>query len=699
MGRKRKGHNGRKGPVRSQRLPGLMGTVRLTEHSAEVETSEGTYKISQRGLNGAMPGDRAYVNIVRARGGKRVAQVVNVVDRAARSVVGEFQPAGPLGAVRPLDRRIRQDFFVLPEDDSPTRLDVGSGDLVVARILQYPARGDAGVVTVERVVGGIDTPSLGVECVMARYGLSDSYPALALEEANQVELDVEEALEDPIRRDLRNRFVVTIDPVDARDFDDALSLERTERGGWLLGVHIADVSHYVPWGTSLDLAARDRSTSVYLADRVLPMLPEHLCNDICSLRPDEDRLAMTVDIEFDCQGRIREYTPYPSVIRSSVRTDYDAADILIERGLPANASVDSAELRALEAAEAARAAGVDLVAFLRAANELSAKRRSIRRQRGSIDFNTTEVHALLDETGIPVRLTVRNRTAATMLVEEAMLAANECVAEFLSDRELTAAYRVHEQPSFDSLTTAARTLVEVGALDRELAAGVMVADPHAIELAVERSRDLPMEPLVNALLLRAQQRAVYKSCNEGHYALGARAYCHFTSPIRRYPDLVVHRVLKQAVAKTTLGKKRAKVYEQHLVGVGPQSLVQICPQICKHASEEERIADAASRDSQKVKIAQYYAARIGERCVGCVSWVSDLGAFVRLDDTQAEGLVRMADLGDEWWDYDETRLRIVGSSTGTVIELGQRAVVEISAVDTMRGRLDFKLVHVGPALH
>lgn len=699
MGHKRKGHNGRKGPVRSQRLPGLMGTVRLTEHSAEVETSEGTYKISQRGLNGAMPGDRAYVNIVRARGGKRVAQVVNVVDRAARSVVGEFQPAGPLGAVRPLDRRIRQDFFVLPEDDSPARLDVGSGDLVVARILQYPARGDAGVATVERVVGDIDTPSLGVECVMARYGLSDSYPAFALEEANQVELDVEEALEDPIRRDLRNRFVVTIDPVDARDFDDALSLERTERGGWLLGVHIADVSHYVPWGTSLDLAARDRSTSVYLADRVLPMLPEHLCNDICSLRPDEDRLAMTVDIEFDCQGRIREYTPYPSVIRSSVRTDYDAADILIERGLPANASVDSAEFRALEAAEAARAAGVDLVAFLRAANELSAKRRSIRRQRGSIDFNTTEVHALLDETGIPVRLTVRNRTAATMLVEEAMLAANECVAEFLSDRELTAAYRVHEQPSFDSLTTAARTLVEVGALDRELAAGVMVADPHAIELAVERSRDLPMEPLVNALLLRAQQRAVYKPCNEGHYALGARAYCHFTSPIRRYPDLVVHRVLKQAVAKTTLGKKCAKVYEQHLVGVGPQSLVQICPQICKHASEEERIADAASRDSQKVKIAQYYAARIGERCVGSVSWVSDLGAFVRLDDTQAEGLVRMADLGDEWWDYDETRLRIVGSSTGTVIELGQRAVVEINAVDTMRGRLDFKLVHVGPALH
>lgn len=699
MGRKGKRHGARRTPVRSQRLPGLMGTVRLTERSAEIETSEGVYKISHRGLNGAMPGDRAYVNIIRARGGKRVASVVNVVDRAVVSIVGEYRPAGPLGAVRPLDGRIRQDFFVLPEDDSPTRLGARSGGLVVACILQYPSRGDSGVVTLERVIGDTDAPALGVECVMARYGLGEAYPQAAAEEAAELELDVQEALDDPIRRDLRDRFVITIDPVDARDFDDAISLERTDRGGWMLGVHIADVSHYIPWGTALDLAARDRSTSVYLADRVLPMLPESLCNDLCSLRPHEDRLAMTVDIEFDAAGRIRGYTPYPSVIRSSVRTDYAAADELICRGCPVDPAPESVSLRAHEACEAARAHGVDLVAFLREADELAARRRDVRRRRGSIDFNTMEVHALLDERGAPVELTVRDRTAATSLVEEAMLAANECVAEFLSDRDLVAAYRVHEQPSPDSLAAAARTLVEVGALDRELAVGVMAAEPHAIELAVERAAGTPMEQLVNAVLLRAQQRAVYKPHNEGHYALGARAYCHFTSPIRRYPDLVVHRVLKQAIADRVLGKKRAKVYAQHLVGTGPQSLVQLCPHICKHASEEERVADAAARDSQKVKIAQFYASHVGERYAGCISWVSDLGAFVRLDDTQAEGLVRMADLGNEWWDYDEMRLRAVGASTGTVIELGQRVVVEISSVDAVRGRLDFRLVHAGAALH
>lgn len=695
MGRGRHSKNGRRGPARSRRLPGLTGTVRVYDARAEVETAEGVYRLGSRSMREAMPGDRVYASLHRGKGGARRAVVEHVIDRAVAAIVGVFEPAGPLGAVRPLDTRIKQDFFVLPADDSPRRLGVEPGDIVSARIVDYPSRTESGVVTLERRIGDANEPSLGIECVMARYGLVDGYPQAAVDEAASLAVDVEGALADPLRRDIRDRFAITIDPVDARDFDDAISVARTVRGGWMLGVHIADVSHYVDWGSAIDLEARRRSTSVYLADRVLPMLPERLCNDLCSLRPDEDRLAFTVDIELDAQGRVRTYEPYPSVIRSRVRMDYGAADALLREGESDGAALDAAARgRAELAVEAARANGVDLRAFLRNADALARARREIRRKRGSIDFDTPEVHVLLDEAGMPVDIVTRERTAATSLVEEAMLLANECVAEFLADRDLVSAYRVHEDPSPDSLASAAKTLTELGAVEGGLAAGIMLGDPRAINAAVEDAAGTAFAPQVNALLLRAQQRAVYKSHNEGHYALGARAYCHFTSPIRRYPDLIAHRVLKVALAKHELGKKEAAARAPRLTGKGPQALEAICPQLCRQASDNERAADAAANASQKVKVAQLYAGRIGERDTGTVSWISDLGAFVRLDATGAEGLIRMNALGTEWWDFDDVRLTLTGDSTGTKIGLGCRVVVEVASVNVLRGHLDLKLLHV-----
>lgn len=695
MGRGRHSKNGRRGPARSRRLPGLTGTVRVYDARAEVETAEGVYRLGSRSMREAMPGDRVYVSLHRGKGGARRAVVEHVIDRAVVAIVGVFEPAGPLGAVRPLDARIKQDFFVLPADDSPRRLGVEPGDIVSARIVDYPSRTESGVVTLERRIGDANEPSLGIECIMARYGLVDGYPQAAVDEAASLEVDVEGVLADPLRRDIRDRFAITIDPVDARDFDDAISVARTVRGGWMLGVHIADVSHYVDWESAIDLEARRRSTSVYLADRVLPMLPERLCNDLCSLRPDEDRLAFTVDIELDAQGRVRMYEPYPSVIRSRVRMDYGAADALLREGEPDGAALDTAARgRAELAVEAAHANGVDLRAFLRNADALARARREIRRKRGSIDFDTPEVHVLLDEAGMPVDIVTRERTAATSLVEEAMLLANECVAEFLADRDLVSAYRVHEDPSPDSLASAAKTLTELGAVEGGLAAGIMLGDPRAINAAVEDAAGTAFAPQVNALLLRAQQRAVYKSHNEGHYALGARAYCHFTSPIRRYPDLIAHRVLKVALAKHELGKKEGAARAPRLTGKGPQALEAICPQLCRQASDNERAADAAANASQKVKVAQLYASRIGERDTGTVSWISDLGAFVRLDATGAEGLVRMNALGAEWWDFDDVRLTLTGESTGTRVGLGCRVVVEVASVNVLRGHLDLKLLHV-----
>lgn len=696
MGRKHK-TNAHRLPVRSRRVAGLLGTVHLTGGVATVETAEGVFRLTERGMREAMPGDTVTVSLHRGPGGERRAQVESVEERSQTVVVGTYHQAGPLGVVRPLDKRAKQDFFVPPRDRSPERLNVADGDLVAARIVSYPTRMESGVVTIERRIGGKDAPDAGIQTVMARYDLADGYAPAALAEAETLELDVESALQDSLRRDIRDRFLLTIDPVDARDFDDAISVERTPAGGWKLGVHIADVSHYVAWESSIDLEARMRSTSVYLADRVLPMLPERLSNGLCSLRPHEDRIAFTVDIELDERGRVVSSRAYPSAIQSRVRLDYDAADYLLraEADDTGDRDVDQACVeRAERARQDAAACGVDVVAFLRDADELARARWAIRRRRGSIDFESTEVHVALDNEGVPLRIDVRRRTPATSLVEEAMLLANERVARKLVAAGVPAAFRVHEDPSPDELTAAAEVLIEAQAIDLQEALGIMTGDPHAIEGVLERCTQTPQAPMVNALLLRSMQRAVYRPHNLGHYALGAEAYCHFTSPIRRYPDLLVHRALKMLLARERLGARVARERAPRLVGTGAQDMEHILPALCREASSRERIADAAARDSQKVKVAQYYAQRVGERMAATVTWIDQMGAFVRVDETAAEGLVRMSALGgNEWWDFDERRLTLTGTSSGEVISLGQRAIVEVVGTDCMRGHLNFKLIH------
>lgn len=704
MGRKR-GHAGHRKPTRTERRPQLTGTVRMTPAGAFVETAEGSIKLTQRGMREAMAGDTVAVSVHRGPGGEPRAQVESVVQRSQLVVVGTYAQAGPLGVVRPLDNRAKQDFFVPPRDHSPQELGVSEGDIVAARIVSYPTRMESGIVTIERRIGGADAPDLGIQAVMARYDLTDDYPERALAEAETLQLDVEAAREDPLRRDIRDRFVLTIDPVDARDFDDAISISRTAAGGWSLGVHIADVSHYVAWESSIDLEARSRATSVYLADRVLPMLPERLSNNLCSLVPNEDRLAFTVDIELDARGRVKSSRAYPSVIRSRVRLDYQAADYLLA-GIADNAAGqqpeedDSGDATACAVrAEAARAAaavcGVDVAAFLHDADKLASARRTIRRARGAIDFETSETHVLLDNEGLPTSIVQRRRTAATSLIEEAMLLANECVARKLAALSEPAAFRIHEAPSPDELTAAAHVLLETGAIDRDEACEIMAADPHSIARVIERAAGTPSAELVNALLLRAMQRAVYRPHNLGHYALGADAYCHFTSPIRRYPDLLVHRALKMQLARERFGRRVADERAPELTGVGKQSMYAIMPELCRQASTRERVADAAAQASQKVKVAQYYASRIGERAAGTVVWIDQMGLFVRLDETGAEGLVRMKALGgNEWWDFDERRMMLLGESTGCLIRMGQRVIVELSSVNTVRGHVDFKLIQI-----
>ena len=376
---------------------------------------------------------------------------------------------------------------------------------------------------------------------------------------------------------------------------------------------------------------------------------------------------MSVTMRLDAHGNVRDARMATSAIRSAARLDYDTVDALFE-GRVAPDALPCAPERAEEIA--------DLLAAL---DEVRALRERIRRERGAIDFETVEAKVLLDEDGTPTGVSVRRRTRATGLIEEAMLLANECVAKRLADAEAPAAYRVHERPIPEDLRATLQPLRELGAVDAESAQGLLAGDPFAIQTILDAAHGTGGEYLANALLLRAQRRAVYLPVNEGHYALGAPAYCHFTSPIRRYPDVLVHRALKAIMAGRVQGPEM-------------RAQATALPQLCRTCSERERAADAAGRASQIIKMAELYEGRIGERANGTVTGCERFGLFVMLDETCAEGLVPVRALGPEWFSYDEARMTLTGEESGEAWRPGSRVFVEVTGANPARGQIDLALV-------
>ena len=662
------------GPTRG-RHAAYVGTLHVARPgSATVETAEGTFLVARGGLREGMDGDEATVTLVRRGPGEPQAVVQGVLRRACERFVGTFEWAGPLGAVAALDERIRRDFFVLPDDKTPERLHVSEGDVVEARILTYPARREAGVVTLERRIGRPEGLDLPIERVIASNGLATHFGQAALEQAERIHDDVAETIAaEPKRHDLRELLCVTIDPATARDFDDAVSCERREGGGWRLGVHIADVSHYVRPGSPIDLDARVRTCSAYLVDRVLPMLPERLCDDLCSLVAGKDRLAMSVFADIDEGGEVVGHAAWCSTIHSKARLSYGQVDAVLEGALPA-----------AELPHEPEASAQDLEELLRMLDEVARLRRHVRRERGAVDFETVEAKVELDGEGVPTGVSVRERTPATSLVEEAMLVANEVVAQMLAPHaeEVPCAFRVHERPAPDSMGQALLALRELDLLEPGEYERLRAADPFALQDVLERASGTSAEVPANSLLLRAQKRAVYLPRNDGHYALGASAYCHFTSPIRRYPDVTVHRALKVRIGMAADAVFDVRARRAELAAM---------PQLCHTCSERERAADAAARESQRVKMAQLMEQHVGESFSGVVVGVERFGLFVRLDETCAEGLLPIRALGDEWFAYDEGTMCLTGESTGHRWHLGRRVAVTVAGCKPEKGQIDFTL--------
>ena len=662
------------GPTRG-RHAAYVGTLHVARPgSATVETAEGTFLVARGGLREGMDGDEATVTLVRRGPGEPQAVVQGVLRRACERFVGTFEWAGPLGAVVALDERIRRDFFVLPDDKTPERLHVSEGDVVEARILTYPARREAGVVTLERRIGRPEGLDLPIERVIASNGLAAHFGQAALEQAEQIHDDVAETIAaEPKRHDLRELLCVTIDPATARDFDDAVSCERREGGGWRLGVHIADVSHYVRPGSPIDLDARVRTCSAYLVDRVLPMLPERLCDDLCSLVAGKDRLAMSVFAGIDEGGEVVGHAAWCSTIHSKARLNYGQVDAVLEGALPA-----------AELPHEPEASAQDLEELLRMLDEVARLRRHVRRERGAVDFETVEAKVELDGEGVPTGVSVRERTRATSLVEEAMLVANEVVAQMLAPHaeEVPCAFRVHERPAPDSMGQALLALRELDLLEPGEYERLRAADPFALQDVLERASGTSAEVPANSLLLRAQKRAVYLPRNDGHYALGTSAYCHFTSPIRRYPDVTVHRALKVRIGMAADAGFDVRARRAELAAM---------PQLCHTCSERERAADAAARESQRVKMAQLMEQHVGESFSGVVVGVERFGLFVRLDETPAEGLLPIRALGDEWFAYDEGTMCLTGESTGRRWHLGRRVAVTVAGCKPEKGQIDFTL--------
>lgn len=610
-------------------------------------------------MNGAMNKDRVLVRMQSESAGARPeGTIIRILSRGTSQTVGTFKDDRSFGFVIPDDKRIPSDIFI-PKDQTLGAVD---GHKVLVEITKYPEGRNNAEGHVSKIIGHQNDPGVDIMSIIYKHGLPGDFPEEAVQHAESVPDQIDpKDLEG--RRDLREETIVTIDGADAKDLDDAVQVKLLDNGNYLLSVHIADVTHYVKEGSPIDKEAYDRATSCYLVDRVIPMIPHRLSNGICSLNPQVDRLTLSCDMEVTPQGEVVNHEIYESVIRTNERMTYtDVRKILLEEDEEVTKRYES------------------LVPFFKNMEDLAAILRKKRFDRGAIDFDFKEAQVHVDEEGTPTDVTIRERSVAEKLIEEFMLAANETIAEHFHWLKLPFVYRIHEDPDEAKLNQFLESITNFGYVLKGTGNSI---HPQALQKLLESVKGESEETVINTMLLRSLKQAKYDPGNVGHFGLSADFYTHFTSPIRRYPDLIVHRLIRTYLLEGKTNEETIELWEEKL------------PEITKHSSEMERRAEEASRETDELKKVQFMEDKVGEEYTGLISGVTNFGLFIKLPNT-IEGLVHVSYLTDDYYHYDESRLTMIGERTGNSFRIGDEIEIRVANVNVEERIIDFEVIGMKP---
>lgn len=607
-------------------------------------------------MNGAMSGDKVMARVLNdGKGGPhREGVIVRVVERANERIVGKITIYAHHAFVDPIDKRFNQDIFIPKEDIR----DAHDGYIVVVELTSFPSATHGPVGKIVEVLGHPDEPGIDILAVIRKYGLPEQFPDKVLKATEAIPLDIDPE-EFKHRRDIRDEPMVTIDSESAKDLDDAVHVKLLDNGNYVLGVHIADVGYYVKEGGAIDQEAFRRGTSVYLVDRVIPMLPPRLSNNICSLNPQVDRLAFSCEMEIDPEGRTVRHDVFPSVIKTAARMTYNNVRKILE---------DNDEALIEEYKE--------LVPMFRHMEQLALILRQKRMRRGAVDFDFDEIYVKVNDLGEPVEIVPRQRSVAERLIEEFMLAANETVAEHFHWLGVPFVYRVHDEPDADKMISLNAFLHNFG--HHLKGAGGSKVHPRALQevlSAVEGTREARM---ISTVMLRSMQQAKYKPECTGHFGLAADYYTHFTSPIRRYPDLTIHRIMREVLAGP-LSKEREATLRQFVEDASRQS------------SERERLAQDAEREVDQLKMVEYMQAHLDEAFDGIISSVTQFGIFVQLDNG-VEGLIHISTLADDYYVFNERQMALIGERNRRVFRLGDPVRIEVVSANKEELQINFALV-------
>lgn len=609
--------------------------------------------ISVENLNGAMHNDRVIARITKGSIGtiKSEGEIIRILKRANEKIVGTFESNKSFGFVVPDDARIYQDIFISKEDFEGAR----DGHKVVVQITRWPEgrRNPEGKVV--EILGHRNEAGTDILSIIRGHNLPEEFPAEVAAQANRIPDEVRYEVSSS-RRDLRYKKIVTIDGEDAKDLDDAVNLEILPNGNYFLGVHIADVSQYVFENSPLDNEALKRGTSVYLVDRVIPMLPKKLSNGVCSLNPQIDRLTLSCDMEIDNKGNVVKYDIYESVISTTERMTYKNVNKILQ-----------------DEDEEVKAKYNELVDIFKNMEKLMNILRKKRRLRGSLDFDFEEAKIILDEKGKPIEIKPYERGVSEKIIEEFMIVCNETIAEHMYWKELPFVYRVHEDPDPEKIMSLNELVHNFGYSIK----GTDEIHPKALQQLLDKVAGKKEERLINTLMLRSLRKARYDGASLGHFGLASKFYCHFTSPIRRYPDLMIHRIIKEDIhGKLTSNRIR--------------ELKEIIPDIAEQSSIRERTAEEAEREVEDLKKAEYMKDRIGEEYDGIISSVTSFGMFVELENT-IEGLVHVSNMEDDYYNYDEANHVMIGERKRKIYRIGDLVRIRVHSVDMGSHTIDFVL--------